>query len=250
MSVSRLFSQLSAPEGASVLPQKRTSTAVTSEDMINLEQIAFTSESDRELPSAHVNMEGASQSSTFAGSQPQSGGKPSSLHLTDNQTISDEEEELTTTPSKSHSTQPSKKVKSTSLWPLCFDQLDDGSCKCPFLPESHLRSGNPHPTTLTPNGDMRVLEKHMKRWHSKVWDAITAAVEKKKDIQIVITQLRKDHSHSSSLPGTMPRFFASLDKKPGLPAGVCLSLSASAAPVEHPSSLCKFRALILILGIS
>ena len=59
----------------------------SSQDMINLEQIAFTSESDREVPSAHISGEGVSQSSSFAGSQSRPGGIPPSVNLPDLQTL-------------------------------------------------------------------------------------------------------------------------------------------------------------------
>ena len=54
----------------------------------------------------------------------------------------------------------------------------------------------------------------MKGWQEKVSLAIAAAVEKKKDTQIVLTQLPR--YHASTTPTTLHRFVKKLGEKPEL----------------------------------
>ncbi len=111
--------------------------------------------------------------------------------------------------------QPAKKQKgTTTVWHMCFDMEKDKTYKCPFKPDTQIKSGKPHSEVLNPGSDNRVLEKHMQRWHTKVYSAITAALDKGKDFEIVISQLKKDHA--SSAPSTMHRFVKKLDERPDL----------------------------------
>ena len=78
----------------------------------------------------------------------------------------------------------------------------------------------------------------------------SAAIEKKKDVQIVITQLRKDHT--SSTPVTLHRFMKVLSQKPELveqEIALCLWIAEAGLPF-HCFELDSFKTFCKSIGFA
>lgn len=132
----------------------------------------------------------------------------------------------------------------SSQWRLCYERSNNGDYMCTWVPTSANSAGNVSHEGVFPHPQKSAnLQRHMSRWHPKIWGATKNAIESGQNVAVILASLKRLQGTDANLLQSKLNFAnTTLHKAGQLEREVALVmwLAATGIPlntIEHPTFL-------------